>query len=89
MTLTGEVRFPGTYTIKPGETLKSVIERAGGLTQYAFPQGAVFTRVELKQREQQQMDQLAQRMKVELGVLALRAVATSAGRQRRAMRRAR
>src|SRR6185437_5965436 len=46
---------------------------------YAFPQGAVFTRVELKQREQQQMDQLAQRMKVELGVLALRAVATSAG----------
>jgi protein involved in polysaccharide export with SLBB domain len=77
--LTGEVRFPGSYTIKPGETLKSVIERAGGLTQYAFPQGAVFTRLELRQREQQQMDQLAQRMKVELGVLALRAVATSSG----------
>ncbi len=79
VTLSGQVRFPGTYTIAPGETLKSVIERAGGLTQYAFPQGAVFTRVELKQREQQEMDQLAQRMKVELGVLALRAVATSAG----------
>lgn len=79
VTLSGQVRFPGTYTIKPGETLKSVLERAGGLTRYAFPQGAVFTRVELKQREQQEMDQLAQRMKVELGVLALRAVATSAG----------
>lgn len=79
VTLTGEVRFPGNYTIKPGETLKSVIERAGGLTRYAFPQGAVFTRAELKQREQQQMDMLAQRMKVELGVLALRAVATSSG----------
>jgi polysaccharide export outer membrane protein len=79
VTLRGEVRFPGSYTIKPGETLKSVIERAGGLTQYAFPQGAVFTRVELRQREQDQMDQLAQRMKVELGVLALRAVATTAG----------
>lgn len=79
VTLSGQVRFPGTYTIKPGETLKSVIERAGGLTRYAFPQGAVFTRVELKQREQQEMDQLAQRMKVELGVLALRAVATSSG----------
>ncbi|HJS91183.1 MAG TPA: SLBB domain-containing protein [Steroidobacteraceae bacterium] len=77
--LKGQVRFPGTYTIKPGETLKSVLERAGGLTQYAFPQGAVFTRVELKQREQDQMDQLAQRMKIELGVLALRAVATSSG----------
>lgn len=77
--LVGQVRFPGTYTISPGETLKSVIERAGGLTQYAFPQGAVFTRVELKHREQQEMDQLAQRMKIELGVLALRAVATTQG----------
>lgn len=77
--LMGQVRFPGTYTIRPGETLKSVINRAGGLTPYAFPQGAVFTRVELKQREQQQMDQLAARMKIELGVLALRAVATSQG----------
>jgi polysaccharide biosynthesis/export protein len=77
--LLGEVRFPGTYTIRPGETLKSVMNRAGGLTPYAFPQGAVFTRVELKQREQQQMDQLAERMKIELGVLALRAVATSQG----------
>jgi protein involved in polysaccharide export with SLBB domain len=79
ITLMGEMRFPGTYTIKPGETLESVIERAGGLTQYAFPEGAVFTRMELREREQQQMDQLAERMKVELGVLALRAVATSAG----------
>jgi polysaccharide biosynthesis/export protein len=79
ITLSGQVRFPGSYTIKPGETLKSVIERAGGLTEYAFPQGAVFTRVELKDREQQQMDMLAQRMRVELGVLALRAVATSSG----------
>lgn len=79
VSLTGQVRFPGTYTIKPGETLKSVVERAGGLTQYAFPQGAVFTRVELQNREQQQMDQLAGRMKIELGVLALRAVATTQG----------
>src|SRR6185437_4546273 len=79
VTLLGQVRFPGVYSIKPGETLKSVIERAGGLTQYAFPEGAVFTRTELQQREQRQMDQLAARMKVELGVLALRAVATTQG----------
>jgi polysaccharide biosynthesis/export protein len=79
ITLKGEVRFPGTYTIQPGETLKSVIERAGGLTQFAFPQGSVFTRTELKVREQQQMDLLASRMKIELGVLALRAVATAQG----------
>jgi polysaccharide biosynthesis/export protein len=79
VTLRGEVRFPGVYTIKPGETLKSVLERAGGLTRYAFPQGAVFTRTGLKRREQSEMDQLAARMKIELGVLALRAVATTQG----------
>ena len=79
VTLKGEVRFPGTYTITPGETLKSVIERAGGLTKWAFPQGAVFTRVELKKREQHEMDLLAQRMKVEMGVLALRASVTATG----------
>jgi polysaccharide biosynthesis/export protein len=79
ITLLGQVRFPGLYTIKPGETLKSVVERAGGLTEYAFPQGAVFTRAELREREQEQMNQLADRMKIELGVLALRAVATSSG----------
>lgn len=79
VTLLGEVQFPGIYTIRPGETLKSVIERAGGLTRYAFPKGAVFTRKELREREQEEMNQLAERMKVELGVLALRAVATTPG----------
>ena len=79
VTLRGQVRFPGTYTIRPGETLKSVIERAGGLTPWAFPQGAVFTRVNLQRREQHEMNLLAQRMRVELGVLALRASVTSTG----------
>lgn len=79
VSLLGQVRFPGVYTIKPGDTLKSVVERAGGLTEYAFPQGAVFTRAELRAREQEEMNLLAERMRVELGVLALRAVATSTG----------
>ena len=79
VTLRGQVRFPGTYTIRPGETLKSVIKRAGGLTRWAFPEGAVFTRVELQRREQQEMNLLAQRMRIELGVLALRASVTASG----------
>ncbi len=79
VTLRGQVRFPGTYTIRPGETLKSVIERAGGLTKWAFPQGAVFTRVTLRRHEQHEMDRLAQRMRIELGVLALRASVTATG----------
>ncbi len=71
VTLTGEVRFPGTYDIKRGETLVSVLARAGGLTEFAFPEGSVFTRVELKKREQEQMDMLATRMQTDLAAMAI------------------
>lgn len=71
VTITGQVRFPGTYPISENETLSSVIRRAGGLTPYAFPQGAVFTREAIREEEQQQLDQLARRMQSELTVVAL------------------
>jgi protein involved in polysaccharide export with SLBB domain len=43
-TISGEVRFPGVYPIRKGETLSSLIERAGGYTKEAYLRGAVFTR---------------------------------------------
>lgn len=73
VTLRGEVRFPGTYTIKRGETLRSVVERAGGLTDLAFPAGSVFTRAELKDREQEQLNRFAERMKKDIAEEALAA----------------
>ena len=76
--LGGQVRFPGTYSIKHGETLKSVIARAGGLTEFAFPEGSVFTRVELQKREQEQLDFLGQRMQTDIATMALQAAAGSA-----------
>jgi polysaccharide biosynthesis/export protein len=75
VTLTGEVRFPGHYAIKRGETLKSVVARAGGLTSFAFAEGSVFTRVELKKREQEQIDLLAERTQHDLIMLALEGAA--------------
>ena len=71
VTISGEVRFPGTYPIRRGETLRSMLDRAGGLTSLAFPSGAVFTRVELQEREQQQIDRLAERLQSDLAVAAL------------------
>jgi protein involved in polysaccharide export with SLBB domain len=71
VTLQGEVRFPGKYAIRRGETLKSVIDRAGGLTSYAFPQGSVFTRDSLRKREQTQLDMLAERMQRDVTSFAL------------------
>ena len=56
----GEVRFPGTYTIKKGEQLADVLKRAGGFTSYAFPEGAIFTREAIRQQEQQQLNKLSE-----------------------------
>jgi polysaccharide biosynthesis/export protein len=73
VTLLGEVRFPGIYPIQRGETLRSVMERAGGLTTLAFPEGTVFTREELQQREQLQLDRLGERLQSDLASAALQA----------------
>jgi len=77
VTLSGEVRFPGQYSIRRGETLRSVLVRAGGLTEFAFPEGSVFTREELKQNEQKQLDTFAQRLQNDLVVLALQGAAAN------------
>jgi len=74
VTIQGEVRFPGTYPIRRGETLKSVIERAGGLTELAFTEGSVFTREDLREREQKQLATLTSRLKRDLATLALQNV---------------
>src|SRR5690606_18858025 len=69
----GEVRFPGRYPIRRGETLSSLLRRAGGLTDFAFPEGAVFTRKELQERERRQLETLAKRMQADLAQLSLQA----------------
>ena len=80
VTLLGEVRFPGIYPIQRGETLRSVMERAGGLSSLAFPEGTVFTREELREREQLQLDRLGERLQSDLASAALQAtVANQAG----------
>ncbi|MCF2862031.1 SLBB domain-containing protein [Pseudoalteromonas sp. Cnat2-41] len=64
--LLGEVKFPGAYAIRPGETLAEVLERAGGLTQYAFAQGAIFTREYLREQEQDMLQKLAEDLRRDL-----------------------
>ncbi|HEV7606558.1 MAG TPA: SLBB domain-containing protein [Steroidobacteraceae bacterium] len=85
VTLVGEVRFPGNYPIQRGETLRSVLNRAGGLTKLAFPEGSVFTRRELKSREQEQIDRLADRLQSDLAATALQAAAASQGQAGQAL----
>jgi protein involved in polysaccharide export with SLBB domain len=43
--LRGEFKYPGTYVIQDkGYTVQDAVKMAGGLTQYAFPEGARFDR---------------------------------------------
>ncbi|MBN1930649.1 MAG: SLBB domain-containing protein [Desulfobacterales bacterium] len=46
--LEGEFLFPGEYTFSQGERISSVIERAGGVTEEAYPFGAFFQRESVK-----------------------------------------
>ena len=55
----GEVLYPGEYLLENGETLSSLISRAGGVTKNAFLNGAVFTRENVRQREALRARQLA------------------------------
>jgi len=77
VTLAGEVRFPGTYPIRRGETLYEIIQRAGGLTSRAFARGGAFTRVYLRENEKQLKDSLAERMQSDLAALSLQAAAAN------------
>ena len=73
-TISGEVMFPGTYPIQRGETLSSVLERAGGYTERAYLIGAVFTRESAKVVQQEKMDELIQQMEEEALATAERTI---------------
>ncbi|CAE6881192.1 Periplasmic protein involved in polysaccharide export [Vibrio sp. B1REV9] len=71
--LQGEVRFPGSYTVRQGETMSELLERAGGLTEFAHPMGAIFTREALRLQEQKLLNQYAADMRAETAKKTFRA----------------
>ena len=75
----GAVRFPGKYPVLRGETLHSVLVRAGGVTDLGFAQGAVFTRKVLKEREKEQIELLSNRFQGDLTSLTLQSLAATVG----------
>ena len=62
VTLNGEVSRPGEYLIARDETLHDLITRAGGLTDVAYPLGAVFTRESLKESQRESNALLAEQL---------------------------
>ncbi|MFZ5447630.1 MAG: SLBB domain-containing protein [Thermodesulfobacteriota bacterium] len=64
----GEVKFPGTYAIKKGETLSSVLTRAGGFTDRAYLLGGVLIRQSTKQLQKQQLNAAIDRLEAQISV---------------------
>jgi protein involved in polysaccharide export with SLBB domain len=53
--LEGEINSPGVYQLMPGETLKTLLSRAGGFTPQAYVYGLEFSREETRQRQRENL----------------------------------
>jgi protein involved in polysaccharide export with SLBB domain len=79
--LEGEFVSSGMYSVKPGETLRQLVKRAGGLTTEAYPYGAEFTRESTRRVQQQRLneyvDQIALMASTNAQNTASRAISTT------------
>jgi protein involved in polysaccharide export with SLBB domain len=66
VTIAGEVQFPGKYRIKKGESLSSLLKRSNGLTEFAFSEGAIFTRKAIRDNEKIQLKKLSNSLRREI-----------------------
>lgn len=59
--LQGEVATPGVYQVQPGETLRQLVARVGGLTPNAYLFGADFTRESTRIQQQKRLQEVLDR----------------------------
>lgn len=62
VTLEGEFVRPGVYRIEPGETLRQLVARVGGLTPNAYLYGAEFLRESVRREQQERLREVVDRM---------------------------
>jgi protein involved in polysaccharide export with SLBB domain len=71
ITVKGEVVHPGTFGIREGERLSSVLARAGGFRPDAFPYGALLERSQIRDLEERNRADLIRRVEAEGAQLKL------------------
>jgi len=65
----GEVMFPGTYPVSKGETLSSLIERAGGYSEDAYLPGAVFSRQSIREQQGREHQAMIAQIEQEIALI--------------------
>jgi protein involved in polysaccharide export with SLBB domain len=73
----GEVMRPGVYKLETNETIRSVLQRAGGLTPNAYVYGSLLTRESARVDQQKSLDELASTMEVQIRQSAVMAAASA------------
>ena len=81
ISLKGEIRFPGVYSVASHEKLSSVIERAGGFSENAYLRGAKFTRRSVRELQQKRMDEIVTRSEKDIMQKQASIVSVSASRE--------
>lgn len=64
--LEGEFNRAGVYKAMPGETLRQLVARVGGLTPQAYLFGSELTREATRQMQQKRLDEIVDRLEVEV-----------------------
>ena len=75
----GEVNRPGIYQMKPGDGLKQMLEKAGGVTPDAYLFGAAFYREEVRRAQLASLDQLVRRLEAQVDSRLSAAAASVSG----------
>jgi len=71
--LEGEFRAPGVYKVERGETLRSLVARAGGLSDGAYLFGTQFTRESARIEQQKSLNRMIRDMQIDVERLSLTA----------------
>lgn len=73
VSLQGEIAHAGIYSVEPGETLRDVVQRAGGLTPKAYLYGSEFLRESTQHQQQSRLDEFVNSMERTIQVSAANA----------------
>ena len=75
--LEGEFRHAGVYQVMPGETLRQLVARVGGVTPQAYLFGSEMTRESTRQMQQKRLDEIIDRLEAEIQRTANRTAAAA------------